>query len=518
MKLSERKTLSCEFVANLVEKRTKEDIREITASIKDHREILDHMDLKDNNSFAYFVGELANPGLINRNGHGVTLEDGIKFHKNFESTFLNSEHDRSKIIGYVMKSKLTDRETGAVITEEEALAANKPVNISVGFLVWKSADPQLFDLMDKVTDTEDGPAKVLKLSWEISFDEYNILAGSMNQFEGELITDEKRLEELYESVKEFGGSGLLEDGKTPIYLIATGNIEPLGVGVVLNPAAYVDAFNRVNKESLANYNEDIMSKLAFYEQENSKLIKEKEELIANNNKLKEEKEKNKSSQIDKPIVSKSSMKIKSASDITDEVLASKEVTASEVNTFISEELARKSAEYKAEVEAKEGELALAKAESEKTMAEVEATRKQLETIKEELKALNEARASEKAEGDFNTRMSILDEEFELEDADREILASQIRGLSDEEFTDWKKGFDILAKQKSKEFIKANAPKIESKASLNEDNKDNDVPTKDPIEELKAKNLAMPNSAISYSQDSISKYKSSFTVGEGVTIS
>jgi hypothetical protein len=219
-------------------------------------------------------------------------------------------------------------------------------------------------------------------------------------------------------------------------------------------------------------------------------------------------------------VTKNSMKIKNVSDITDENL--KEIQANDVVSFISDEIAKKSEEHKLVVEEKEKEISNIKATAESAEAKVTELSDSISALTKELEDLKAAALEDKVNNDFQFRMNSLSEEFVLEDADTEVIAPQIRGLSDEDFAAWKKGFDVIAKEKSKKVVDEKEKAKMEKEEKEKGGKEMKASTeekeivKDPLEELKAKAETIPNSS-SFSEDVLASFKDAFSLDKGVTV-
>ena len=87
-------------------------------------------------------------------------------------------------------------------------------------------------------------------------------------------------------------------------------------------------------------------------------------------------------------------------------------------------------------DAAELEAKTAKAEKEQIKKDQEAIAADLEKVRAELKQINEVRAAEKAQNDFNARMGELNEKFALAPAQSKSIASDIKGLDDESYSKW----------------------------------------------------------------------------------
>lgn len=152
------------------------------------------------------------------------------------------------------------------------------------------------------------------------------------------------------------------------------------------------------------------------------------------------------------------MKITKIEDITDSLL--KEATASSVVEFIAEEIKKANDTFVAEKTQKENELKAANEKIASVEAEHEAVKKQVLELSEKLatiEAEKEAKAKEEA---FNMRMAAFDEEYDLSDEDRKVIASDLKDLSEEAFSAYKNKMTVLMKEKNKAAKKAKMAKEE----------------------------------------------------------
>lgn len=188
----------------------------------------------------YVVANLCVAGVLNLNDDGLSIEESISVYKKFEKKQANLEHDRTQIVGFILKAGLSEFGTDRPISEAEAKSSNKPFNIAVVIAIWKVAAKELCEfLLDK---SGESGTKELSLSFEVGFDKYQIieLAGdSVNFNEAEKI--------IYQSSSEFnsydaclktnGGSGKKNGNRIGRSLC--GRVLPLGAGIVTDPAANV---------------------------------------------------------------------------------------------------------------------------------------------------------------------------------------------------------------------------------------------------------------------------------------
>lgn len=152
------------------------------------------------------------------------------------------------------------------------------------------------------------------------------------------------------------------------------------------------------------------------------------------------------------------MKITKIEDITDNLL--KEVTATAVVDFIAEEIKKASDKFTAEKVEKENELKAANEKATTLATEQEAVKKQLEELNQKLAALEAEKAAKIQEETFNMRMASFDEEYDLEDEDRKVIAKTIKDLDEKAFEEHKETLAVLMKEKKKSYKKAMTEKMQ----------------------------------------------------------
>jgi hypothetical protein len=267
----------------------------------------------------------------------------------------------------------------------------------------------------------------------LGFNEYNIAVGSDDLKDAEIITDENQIKELKGKLKSYGGSGCLDDG-TKLYRLVVGDVYPLGIGFTATPAADVRGVvvNSMNdKEIIENPTAKVFSFKNHY-------------LVKNNSHLENSDVK----------IQKESMNLETImSEIKDALLEKKisqEAAANMTQTF-TDAIKKKDEEYKNELSSAKDAAETAIKERAELKASMEEVQKQLA---EALERLNEYEVTQKAQqalATFNTRMEEIDSMFELEDEDRQILAEDIRNLSDDEsFASFKNKLSVIWRNKNKE--------------------------------------------------------------------
>jgi hypothetical protein len=109
---------------------------------------------------------------------------------------------------------------------------------------------------------------------------------------------------------------------------------------------------------------------------------------------------------------------------------------------------------------KEEALKAATEKTETLQVEHDQLTDELGKVKDALGELEKANAEREAEEKFNQRMSVLDEEYVLNDEDREVIASDIKDMNEEAFTAYQNKLSVLLSSKSKAAIAEAEAKVE----------------------------------------------------------
>lgn len=415
----------------------------------------------------------ANACVINRgnlNYDVIDTKTAIDIAPYFVNKFIDAEHNRGRILGFITNYGFSKFGSDEPLTEEEAAKMTGPFNLCLGGVIWKMANPKIADLLEESNDPTSNNYLSLSFSWELGFTNYGLVLlpdGKKNIEDGKVIVDEKEVNQLSAKLKQEGGTGRTDNGEN-IFRLANGGVIPLGVGITNSPAADVEgiAVQGDSDESIKAEIDDITNKI----KENIlNSINEKYELtLKSKNELNTEKDKelilaknnNKNEEIishsEKPNVNQNRliMKITKVQDITDESL--KTISASSIVEFINEEY--KKAEDK--WTAKQNEAKELEKKHNDLVAKHDELVKQSETIKADLdkiKAEAETRAKQEK---FNQRMAHFDELYELSKEDSAILAKKLNKIdSDEAFAELENELTVLLSLKNKAAIKAAAEKI-----------------------------------------------------------
>ena len=433
---------------------------------------------------------------FNKNDDGIDTATALKIAKLFKHKPTNIEHKKEKVVGHILTagfSKLGSSELFLPNNETK-----DPFNIALGAVVYKFVNKDFASALEDSTSLDSNLYNKISTSWELGFNEYNIAIGSDNLKDAEIITNQKHIQELKGKLKSYGGSGKLDDG-TRLYRLVVGDIYPLGIGFTSTPAADV-------KGVVVN---SLKESVEIAENQNSKIFSFKNHFLV---------KKNSHLQNDVVNLKKESMNLESImSEIKDALLEKKisqEAAANMTATF-TEAIKKKDEEYK-------NELASAKEAAEnalKERAELKASMEEVQKqLSEALQRLNEYEAAQKAQqalATFNSRMEEIDSMFELEDEDRQVLAEDIKNITDDEsFASFKNKLSVIWKNKNKQ-VKSEQEKeiqakidaeVEKRISAMAKSSSSTSSVEDILDKAKASNTSLPNNNHSSSKPSQSLFE------------
>jgi hypothetical protein len=403
------------------------------ASLEKLKKFLPEINTEDNIDLLPVAFDACVVNRVNKNGDVIDGETAAKIAKNFVNKPINVEHNRNQVIGCILSASFSKFGSNESLAELDVKEMKTPFNITLGGVIWKVVNKELADQIEESNDPTSSNYMAISASWELGFNDYNIVMLDENEKnieDGEFVTDAATIEKMQKNLRSFGGSGKV--GNKNIYRQVLGKVVPLGVGLTLNPAADVQGVAVQNEETYTKTEENTSS-ITIVEENNT-------------------------SQDDKINVKKERiyMKITKIEDITDTLL--KEVTASSITEFIGEEIKKLNDQFAAEKAEKETALKAATEKSETALAEQETLKKQLAEVSEKLSAIEAQQLAKAQEEAFNMRMADLDNEYDLSDEDRKVLASDIKDLTEEGFSAYKGKMAVLMKEKNKAAKKAQMKK------------------------------------------------------------
>jgi hypothetical protein len=413
---------------------------------------------------------------VNKNGDVIDTQAAAELCQSFVNKQINLEHNREKVVGVILKAGFSAFGSDEPLSEEQIKGLDGPFNITLGGVVWRVVNSELADLIEEASDPTSVNYEKISASWELGFSEYNLLLldqGEKNISYAEKITEPDQIKEHSVKLRTLGGDGKM-NGKN-VYRQVVGDIVPLGIGLTENPAADVKGIATQKTAEKNNKNEKNIS-------ESTKTSVKKDKI----------------------------MKINSIKDITDENL--KEMSASVVSEFVESELKKASEDYSQEKNKYEDAIKAADQKAAELAEEHETLQKGFDQVKSQLEEMKAEEAEREALELFSSRMASLDSELELTDADREILASQVKDLDEEGFASFVKNIKVLmsTKIKSKEAqaVTYSAPEA-SKAEESSEAAEEVI--EEATEEAEVEGEAIANTTTPDESSMADKYKSSFNL-------
>jgi len=472
------------------------------ASINNLRKFLPEIDTEKNIDLLPIAFDACVINRVNKNGDVVDSLTAAEIVKNFINKPINVEHDRTKVVGCILAANFSKFGSNDILTEDEVKDMKEPFYITLGGVIWKIINPQLSNLIEDSNDPSSENYMNVSASWELGFNEYDLVLlndDNKNLEDAKFISDEKQKDKLKKNLKAFGGSGKI-DKNTSIYRQVLGSVIPLGIGLTANPAADVQGVAVKDNNEIAII--DFKSK---EDESDSSDINENN--ISQNDKNTVNQE---------GVINRIIMKIENINQITDELL--KQVKASSVTDFIQEELKKASEVFVAEKNEKDLSIKATNEKYEALSAESEKIKEELERVKAALIKFEEEKVAKANEEAFNLRMASFDEEFDLSDEDRQVLATDIKDLNEESFAAYKNKMTVLMKEKNKaakkakeeEMKKAKASEIkeEVKASASSEQSATEV-VDEVLDNSNVEKNSIPNSTATADVSLREKYSKAF---------
>jgi len=473
------------------------------ASMIELSEFIPELDTEKNIDLLPIAFNACVANRVNKNDDVVDTDSAIYIHKNFINKPINIEHNRNRVVGTILTASFSEFGTDNPISEEEAQKMTSPFNITLGGVVWRTVNSDIADIIEDSGDPTSEDYMKISASWELGFSEYDIVAmedGDKNLEDAHIYSDAKEIEEMEKYLKSFGGSGKLKNGKK-IYRKVKGSIIPLGIGLTEAPAAEVKG---------------IAIKADPEEEENGETEAHQEPAVAETHK-----EIEKISQINEKDVNNhievQKMKIESINDITEDSL--KTLTASQVSSFVEDELKKASKKFHEDKVKFEEEIENSHAK----FADLEKTHEELksnyDSIKEKIDSLEAERIERENLETFNIRMASMDEDYNLDDEDRKVLAGQIKDLDGDSFDNYKENLTILLRSKLKaneeaekvEESKKEETKVEAEASSPD--AETEAVVEEAIDNAEKSKDAIPVSAEASDPTVFEKYKQAFNLDQ-----
>ena len=472
------------------------------ASIANLKKFLPDVDTSKNIDLLPIAFDACVVNRVNKNGDVINSATAAEMVKNFINKPINIEHDRSRVVGCILTANFSKFGNNESLAELDVKNMKEPFYITLGGVMWKIINPQLANLIEESNDPSSENYMKVSASWELGFSDYDLVLldnNNKNLEDAKFITDEGQKDKLSKNLKALGGTGKI-DNNTYIYRQVIGDVIPLGIGLTSNPAADVQGVATKDNDKIAI----IDVKLKEDESESSSI---NENNISQNDEITVNQE---------GVINRIIMKIENINQITDELL--KQVKASSVTDFIQEELKKASEVFVAEKNEKDLAIKATNEKYEALSTESEKIKEELERVKAALIKFEEEKVAKANEEAFNLRMASFDEEFDLSDEDRQVLATDIKDLNEESFAGYKNKMAVLMKEKNKaakkakeeEMKKAKASEIkeEVKASTSSEQSATEV-VDEVLDNSNVEKNSIPNSTATADVSLREKYSKAF---------
>ena len=437
---------------------------------------------------------------FNRNGDGISSESAVQIIDQFKHKPTNIEHQKQKVVGHIVSASFSELETNNILSKEEALQKSEPYNIALASLVYKSVNPEFAKLIERSVEQDNDLYHAVSASWEIGFNSFVLAVGSDDLSKAEIIEDEDVIEELKGNLKALGGEGKTKDG-APIHRLITGEIFPLGIGFTSNPAADVKgvvAYSEEDKENKIKKNEKNISQIDISDVNNKKsTIMDNNEILNNLVSALEEQS--------------------STKKFSEEAVAT-------VSKIINDAILERNESFTAEKEQLENEKAeLAKAAEENADA-VKKLQEELSSATERVSELEQGQKQQEAIARFDSRMSVIEDIYELNDESRKVVANELKDLdeSDESFATFQEKLEVVLKHQNKEFISKQEEEFNAKlaeaveqriAELKSENSSEDEAVEEAIDNVSEEEEVVANNNADSSEEELSlkdKFKQAFS--------
>ena len=490
--------------------------------------------------FLGFAGEAFIGNRLNLNDDGVSTEESIRIANLFPMSFIDVDHDRSRVAGVITNASYAEFGTGKELTLEEVKNTKSPFSVVVGGVIWRIPNPSFADAIEESADPNSEHHNKFFLSWEILFSNSKLIIMDKNKsnFEdGKIISDAGEISQLESKLKAFGGTGYTEDGKR-IGRVIIEDCIPTAVGIVESPAATVKPISIASETQKISANSsesvdyecphcgeklDMSSKNAYYLEDEEEIecakCKEKSmgkkwrvkaniikdytkggiievdkniELLPENERIIKKSEisnsqspnlnVNANTNIDKNTKTNDKtnkiMIIKSYKDLTDENL--KEAKASDINTLLDLEVKKISDKFVEDKNKLDESIKASESKAKEIEEKYSKAQEQLTKVQEDLQKLIKANEDREKEEIFSNRMNYFDAEFDLDEKSRNAVANRIKNLDEAGYKTEKEDLEVLlvAKKKSGKVFDKKTMKWVDPEDLKDGGKDENTEDKD----------------------------------------
>lgn len=383
-------------------------------------------------------------GLVNKNGDAITVESAFNLADTLIYKPIDVEHDMSAIIGSIISAGVTDRETGAPISLEEA-KTKKTANISVGGVIYADRlHPDILNFLIDCGNPNSSGFGTISASWELEFEDFDIGIGT-GVLEEDTVISGAAKEPFLKHLYRYGGLGEV-DGKKVYCIIKPDNARFVGVGLVLSPAAdvkgiytilnsQVDDNTSLDDRVVSQSSISSLKSVIFREDANNmKTIFDKIEDLYKN---------------------------------IDTLSKDNKTFAASIQTLVNDAIKDADENWKRQLQEKENSIAELTSQLAEVTKKVETLLGENETLKASVKSaddkiaeLKQTLAAKEQNELFNTRMAYVSEKFSLSDEQREAVADMIRNVGNGDFETFVSRLEkLFAKQSHASTAAAPAPSV-----------------------------------------------------------
>jgi len=457
--------------ANVITPTDKEEMV-AKASLSDLKALLpEGVDPDENPDLLYFAANGAVAGMSNSNGDSITVEKALELYPFTKNKYINVDHKKEIVIGTLLYPGLSAYGSNELITPEEAGKLDT-FNLSLIGVVWKAIKKELIQVLINASDVTHPTFGRISLSWEIFFKDFDIAIGSKIINNARIISDPKEKVKYLPFLKCKGGPGFV-DGE-PIYRVITGDDVIIGgYSFVTNPAADVEGVAVILDKKVENNTliiDDAAAKASLNNslpaKNNAILISHSQKTIVN-------------TKIDK--IMPTILKIEDIAANWDSFkLLEATAAKNEIDELFKSGIRAADEQWRKQLVEKDEALAKVQTESKAALEQVQAVQKQLNETQAKLQDIENEKLNKVKAEVYNERMADIDSEYDLDDDDRQVLASKIKEIKadDESYASFKKEFAVMCKEKSKaykdeakkkmkeEFLKEHASALASAEKLN----------------------------------------------------
>jgi hypothetical protein len=375
-----------------------------------------------------FNGSVAN--LCNKNDDCVGTAESVilaqtAFHKS-----LNLEHKSEKIVGHLITSGFSTFGSNKIISEDEAREMVEPFNVSFGAVVYRKIYPELGNLIVSSTDPKHKFYKKISSSFEVAFSDYHIAIGSEKLNEAEIVSDPKKIAELRKYLKKYGGSGRTPQDEKIYRKIIGANILTVGHALTSKPAASVNGLIAENGKQKTTAAISL-----FVPEEKKCVIKDK---TLNNMDIEQ-------------VIQEMAASVKQlvSENKSEEATASVRKTIESAIKEANKEFIMERDKARAEREASEAKLV-------ELYAQVTKMSDKMSKAEQKMYEMEQQSQAAKTMIRYNERMAAMQDEYEMDEEDCAVVASELKALEvknedekDEVFAAYKDKMSKLWKHKNK---------------------------------------------------------------------